>query len=1326
MLPVCDFSTTQALFCMVVTESVPINPLKTTNMKSSIKENTGVQDEKLGKEGPSVEVRMSPLTLNPNRGETPVSKACLASNSSSSFLEAAKRSASPLAFVQTEDSDTDMSDAYARHLREQHANFRRKPGSQSFKQHSSGSSSERSRQRSQQYGGSRYNKNKQPSSGPKVRLPARANIKACYVNASINKTRSEELGRQDAEKQVAALNGDEERDSFFRIILDVKLVHIRELGCLLASYFWAAKIWTSSYAILGVLDELRTYGLQFEFSEDPDVVLGAPGGPAAPYLITAAGQGSIDQVPYYDLCVPYDVDREYPYLVHRGGHHELVATTNLAGAWPRWHPVYRFGLDTMDSQRMFCLLFQKDPSRKGLTRDALVRSLMRASRTYSEAVFSVAMQYIGDHTNLPTYWTWQPGVATETVICVLEENANLLRQRLEFSERSSAWDDKYLESFSGVSVAGKSIASTTLLDFFDRWVVPGANRITKKMQKAARKIREAAASVRQWSAFDPDEPDSGAGVCPPPVPPRERDKESSKEEDVPQEKQDGPSGFVEEPAAEEVSIILEEISQQDDIIHEKTEALSSSAKPQPVLKNQMLLEALARDVEREIHILNEGFEELEPFDFEAGDLEPENFIFLMCFQGCAETISHTCGRSLAASCVEFLDVLPMLPLHPLVSAYNHVADRYFFFPRVIAFTRFMHLRTRLTPYDAEGNTMSLFVTTNEFPSARDPIHLPVFYVDHHKDDARLVNGVAFTQAELCSFDHGDIVPFRQQFDAHLELNPLKRIRIKGEPNFRHGFISEVYYVNFFRPGLCFTRGVLPYALVNRLNRPVPTVQPEIFPVYARFDKDARWPRIEYEVDRRPVTEEEFLVFLDKMPSMSRRKHLNHFRERMRVNGVQEMPKKDSCFPKYDEVLFSPKARLIINPPSELFYRLVCSMTMAKKALKRHMMFIVYDAPRQGSPLTIWFAYGADMTIAQKSKWFSKSLKLCKDSAHRTVVSIVVGGDDNACIVGHNRTVFAWESDVTACDQSHNSTILNNCVLQPLRAMGMVAEDLQEIRDSYYRPLSVDDMKIYFEEPQLHTGHPITSLANTLAVGKLCSSIMASVKTFALDEPEFLPAFEAHIRERALQAGMLFKVQVHENPYDLTFHKGHWVPCDRPDFSDHVWMPLPSCLWKACKIRTDSHISRKELLLRMAYNLYQRLIVPNATLVRKYAEPLFYHLLRLGEYDKPIGAFDAYIQHQFRRFHEKAQLQKNGELALCEPLMFMGEKSFWDEEMYEQFFSRRYGVSTSECFPGDGTFRGVRCFGWESVITRDYGVDTTPEMFLNISRCSPFSVSSSNV
>lgn len=1251
-------------------------------MKNSNKESTGVQDERLGKEGPSVEVRMSPLMLNPNRGETPVSKACLGSRSAS-YKEAAQRVASPVPFPETIDSETDMSDAYANHLREQHANFKRKPGAQNFKHHSSGSGSERARQRVQNY----KDQKKTPQNAPKVRLPARANIKACYINASINKTRSEELGRQDAEKQLAALNGDQERDTFFRLILDVKLVHIRELGCLLASYFWAGKIWTSSYAILAVLDELRTYGLQFEFSEDPDVVLGIPEAHSAPYLITGTGHGSIDQVPYYDLAVPYDVDREYPYLVHRGGHHELVATTNLAGAWAPWRPVHRFGLDTLDSQRMYCLLFQKDPTKKGLTRDALVRSLIRASRTYSEAVFSVAMQYIGDHTNLPTYWVWQPAVATETVICVLEENASLLRNRLEFSERSSSWDDKYLESFSGISIGGKSIASTTLLDFFDRWVVPGAQRLTRKMKKAARKIRERAELIKNWKPFDPDEPDASN---PPPVPPRSHEKEDSKEEEV--------SG--------------------------SNENVPPSETQSPPLRNEMLLEALARDVNREINILNEGFEELAPFDFAVGELEPENFIFLMCFQGYAETVAHVCGRSLASSYVDFLGVLPMLPLHPLVSAYNHVADRYFFFPRFVAFTRFMQLRQRLSPYDAEDHTMSLFVTTNEYPSARDPIHLPVFFVDHHKDDARLILGVAFTQAELCAFDKGDIIPFSQQYASHLEINPLKRIRIKGEPNFRHGFISEVYYINFFRPGLCFTRGVLPFALVNRLNRPVPLVQPDIFPVFARFEKDARWPRIEYDLDRRPVTREEYAVFMVKMPSDSKRKHLGHFDERMKVDGVQDMPKKDSGFPKYDEILFGPKARLILNPPSELFYRLVCSMTMAKRALKRSMMFIVYDSPRNGASLTIWFAYGADMTVAQKSKWFSKSLRLCKDSSHRTVVSIVVGGDDNACIVGHHRKVFAWESDVTACDQSHNSVILNHCVIQPLRCMGFNVEDLQQVRDSYYRPLSIDNMKIYFEEPQLHTGHPITSLANTLAVGKLCASIMASVRDIAIDDPEFFPAFEEHIRKTALDAGMIFKVQVHENPYDLTFHKGHWVPCNRPGFEENVWMPLPSCLWKACKIRTDSHISRKELLLRMAYNLYQRLIMPNATIVRRYVEPLFYNLLRLAEYDQPVASFDAYIQYRFRRFHEKAQMQKSGEVVLCEPLMFMGEASFWDEEMYERFFQRRYGVATAECFQGDGTFRGVRCFGWESVITRDYGVDTTPEMFLSISRCSPFSVSSS--
>lgn len=1234
------------------------------------------QSEMAGRGKKTLEVGTSFPKRGPNSEATPVSRACPNEKSKEAEKEEQTVPTSPsLSCSSIEETVFEEPRSLNGSLEQDAASVNSEAGS------ASSSGNKKEKQRGKQRRVDYQKKNNTPSAAPKKRrMPGRAAVAAKYIAMSMSEEKSREQGVLDAQKEMARLNQDEERDTFFETLLSIKDLHVQNLGYILASWFWQARIMTTSYAVLGVLAQLRSLGLQYELSEEPEVVIGDPSDYQPLFLIVGTGIGSMRNIPYYDQWMGSEILDRYDYLVHRDHHHELLCHQNRIDNWPVHRVAQRFSGRTVDSGRLHDILFREEETKKVLHQDLLVRSLLRASRCFSESVFSVAMQYIGDNANLPTYWVWRADFAVETVMAVLEENHELFRTRLQFSNRSAHWDEKYLDSFSGFTIAGRSFATETIINFFDQVVVPKARALKKKMKESVHDVQ------RDFHRrFDP--PDD-----------------------------EGPEPDRLDPA-ESGEIV---ISSEPYVPYEPSKA-------------EQKLEEIAEKVDDTIVQLNESFQELEPFEPETGALEVEHLVQLMCFHGAYETASELARRGLCEAAVDLLEKMPYVPCHSLVSAYNHLADRYFYFPRFIAFQRYMEIYERLAPYGAQDNCMSLYVTTNQFPSPRDPIHLPVSYFDHHIENPRCAIGICFTQAELGFYNEktGDCIPWRDHFANAVVTKAPERIESEQlfSPEagglFQHGFISEVYYVNYFRTGLCFTKACLPSALISRLARPVPNVDRKAADSLCQFRRKATWPKIMWEEESGIVDLETFSSYLVNMPSASRRKHLEHFIRRFSIVGVLTMPTSDSAFPKYDEILPSCKPRLIINPPSELFYQLVQVCTMLKKALKRKTIFKVFE----NDDHVIYFTYGADMTVRQKSDWFGKACAKAADSRNKIVACFIVGGDDNACVMGINEVVFAWESDVTACDQSHNEVLVDNFV-NTCRDMGAPESSCQILKDSYMRPIRINDVKIRFLKPQLHTGHPQTSFANTITVGEVCMCIVAEMKYSSLSrivkEEDFFSAFAETVTLRAQRYGMIFKVQAHKRPLDVTFHKGHWVPANHPTLKrGHVWMPLPSCLWKATKIRTDSHISRKELLIRMAFNLYQRLIYPNHRIVREYCLKLFRTILSLLDLSDEVSdhRFGAYVEAHFHKYFERASLNKAGEISELDPFMGLDEAPFWDEASASEFLARRYKLCESDLFPGDGTFRGVRCAGWQAVICRDYGSDTLSDSLNHLFGYSSVSVSS---
>jgi hypothetical protein len=1222
-------------------------------MKRYNNKKSRARSETAGRTKRGVEVRSPSLKLDPNPRETPVSGVC---SDEKPVLPPASDLAEPSSKALGKEEEITTPAASGPEV-----------GGSSrvddVEQKSSKPNRHRERSRN---GKDQAAKGAGPGPQRKMRLPARANVANKYIAMSLFEQKSKEQGILDAQKEMAVLDGDADRDAFFEVLLTIKDLHVQGLGYILASWFWKAKIMTRSYAIAGILAQLRSYGLQYELSDNPEVCIGDPLDYNPLFVILGTGVGSLINVPYYDQYLNENLLARYGYLIFRDHHHELLCLENKLENWPKHKPAQRFSTREVDSGRLHGILFRKEKTSVRIHSDLLVRSLLRASRSYSEAVFSVALQYIGDHANQPTYWIWDSGVAVEAVMSVLEENRELLNMRLEYSNRGGYWDEKYLDGFSGFTLGGRSFGTETMLSFYDEVILPKARQIKKKMKESVHDIER-----HFKDRFDPPDDDP---------PSKDDDKASS-------------SDYV---AAKE--------------------------------------EEVAKTVEKTIISIQGEYQELAPYVPETGPVEVDTLVSLMCFHGALETSIELSRKNLSAAALKFLEHMPYIPLHPFVYSYNSICDRYFYVPRVNAFLRYMELYDRLRPYDAQENTMSLFVTTNQFPSARDPINLPVTYFDHHIESPKCAIGICFTQAELGFHDdQRSVIPWRDHFQGVYENMSLDRIECSGlasewaAPLFNHGFISEVYYAVYFRPALCFTRACLPSVFITRLARPVPPVEGKSATWLRMFRVKCKWPQVEYENESPIVTEEVFCSYMTNMPAESRKKHLEHFRQRFSVAGVEKMPGSDSAFPKYDEVLWSCKPRLIINPPSELFYQLVLICTMLKRALKREFFTKVYCHDRT----TIYFSYGADMTVAQKGDWFGRALDLVKCSIGGIVACIVVGGDDNACLIGVNGHVFAWESDVTACDQSHNVILIDSFV-NTTRDMGVPISSTTLLRESYDRPIRVGDIKITFKKPQLHTGHPQTSLANTFTVGQLCMTMMAGFDYHnlvdQLRDPDFHRDLAETLTEKAKLFGMIFKVQVHSNPWDLTFHKGHWLPTNdvRCKYGA-VWLPLPSSLWKATKIRTDSHISRKELLIRMAFNLYQRLIYPNHRIVRQYCLKLFRNIMKILDEHSPVDEanFGTYVELHFKRYYERAKLNKAGEIDDQDPFMKLDEEPFWDEGASNAFLHSRYRLCESDLAPPTGQFGGVRCVGWETIFARDYGSDKLSEAYHQIFGYSSYAVSSSS-
>jgi len=578
----------------------------------------------------------------------------------------------------------------------------------------------------------------------------------------------------------------------------------------------------------------------------------------------------------------------------------------------------------------------------------------------------------------------------------------------------------------------------------------------------------------------------------------------------------------------------------------------------------------------------------------------------------------------------------------------------------------------------------------------------------------------FTAGPMCvtwqeTHEHTEegLIPF-YQYGLSLPYDESRiEIIVQDESPIPISAHSEVFYGLYLRKCRTYGQDYALVALKRRLGRSVAEGKRPVQKAFAHFCSTVHFPSLDVEHEDGVVDEAVYRSYLDKMPAASRDKHWSYFLERQRVNSNLEPPRFSAFFVKFDEVLIDAKGRLIINPSPWLFYSLVVWTTAVKKALKRNMFHLVYANKSR----EVFFTYGADLDSALKSLWFTRAVEKIVAASFPTFC-VLVGGDDNLCLFGCNGEVHSWESDVSACDQSHNRHLVEP-MLDVFADMGVSSEALEVWRASYLTPLKGKKRyEVHFKKYQLHTGDPHTSLCNTFLVG-----LMAIY--FCVHNPDLSGLnFVAWTSKMANKLGMEWKVQFNDNPLDSTFHKGFWVPCAHEAYG-FQWLPLPSCIWKAMKIRTDSYVGHRELLMRLAFNQYQRVVAPNCMLVREMCRRQFEYIFtkldlfhfaqarKEGILDRDINIIEfveSVWQKQgssFQRYREKQQIGKGGDLAL-ETAMDWEQEPWWDLDAERDFCLRRYGSGTDDfrafCDSWTGEFGIFVGLDFERMIIRDYGVD----------------------
>lgn len=603
----------------------------------------------------------------------------------------------------------------------------------------------------------------------------------------------------------------------------------------------------------------------------------------------------------------------------------------------------------------------------------------------------------------------------------------------------------------------------------------------------------------------------------------------------------------------------------------------------------------------------------------------------------------------------------------------------------------------------------------------EKIEYPVVSLQNNTDP----DGVPWTDYLIASSE--DDCLYNEKSSGRL-LYDASRVYFDGLDSFTPvGNMNEIFYSVYFLEGRCFGNNYLRVCLPMRLGRSIPLFDASIVERWESMVDQIFFPPVDSN-DALWTQIEDYHPYVDNMPNASRKKHLDFFQKFL--NGEYHYARDDAAFVKHDEMLFSIKGRSIINPPPSLFFLLCNLLKRVKKAFKettpgdaqetvaedetRVIFHPVYRDPH--GRFEGWFTYGADLTCFGKKAWmnYARNLLAGKDGW-----CLCVGGDDTIVLMNCRNaegedSFRVFEGDVTACDQSHNEVLIRS-MISILKRMGANDEELKVLFDSYFRPIKVkidqQKLKVFFLKPQLHTGHPQTSVANTLVVCIVATWILMNIFLRAYEDVEDEEPLDLDVlaTKYARQVGMLWKCQV-LLPSFGTFHKGFFLYD-----ADCTWMPLPSTVWKMTKMRASQRMPLKTILIRIAFSCYQKLLTPQTYYVLLYAYRHFRYLMETlyprASYARQLVSFYRYVSKKELHVKYTWGEHKNEEFQELPALNFEDlpfyHVAVQTRDFQDAFFLNRYKtVPDYEVLElWDGSMEIRRDSFLVTAVFRDYGCDT---------------------
>lgn len=1131
--------------------------------------------------------------------------------------------------------------------------------------------------RSVAYNNARLQEEESPRSKPEEKRKegkepkgGRGGARTRAVQASQKRGFQEALGARDAKREAETISPEEKRVQYIRKQISLwSNAYERNLGHLLLEHE-GRSFFTRSRPLMLLVARLKQLEVRLTYNDcDPEICLGEyPRRMHPSFVLLPTAYPVAGSTFFYDQHFTQD-----QYEMARG--ERIRSYVDPDQSWFRTDDTTaspadqnliqaaRFVYRSLSWSQAAKALQEPQIQRSSIV-DVYLQSFVRLSKPYGEMSLAAMIQAAQSHDQCPSYFAHQSQLVSDSLTYIYQENCRLWEERVLTCPRDQQFDEKFIDSLSGLNKFGVSVSFRRLTQLYALHLEPSLRHVKESI----------VAMTKDWKRPSDDESDDdSSGDSPNTVFPDDWD--SGDEDEY---------GWM---PPMDFDVVLEVIPGCDngessgvnfgELLNERdlnTPETDGFIKPIPpniaafLTDNFEGSEDGPEQKEEEVYPETTGKEcEEEPSqEFEGSEMHLVGPLSAPILSSGGLGFCLDFSRALTCSVLEqVVPVIPPLSLFMFQHLIKVDPNCAFCFQECSArgdSAQALRCYQSTNIFDQRLKRVALLPAENGGNDGNSESQQAGFWGDHvsvqwQEFDAA---GVPFDEAIL------NLVGDEKAFDAH-------RLSFTYDgSNFRSGKWSEIHHTLYWHRQFCTDQQVVGLVALRRFGRPIPGVDELVAKRFHKLVALLKVPEKRCHGVEDIMTADDYMPYLEGMPTTSRNKHLD-FLNKMTTWVDKEFSRNDSAFVKFDEVLISPKFRIIVNPPPDLFYRLVVGLTEVKQSFKARVFHEFYS----DDLLDVYFTYGADLTASQKGKWRKRVDDFI--NGDKMTLCLMVGGDDNVAIFGCKGESFGLESDVTACDQSHNSVLIE-AFLGYLGRMGCPREWRRLLKESYSRPVYIDSnkMMIHFLKPQLHTGHPQTSLANTCVVGQVAAfSFIDAYHNCFVDGLPKSALLQEKFAQNTEGLGMIWKINWVATPY-LTFHKGFWVPSGK----GFQWLPLPSCLWKTFKIRTDGKLTQRHILERVAFNCYQRVISPNTSVVRAMCFNHFHHIMDLLQLSADEAGFHKLVSLN-DKYVNRVETKKQHQLTEEEPIESLeGDPcEGWNLDLELQFFTERYG-----CVPEDFLYR----------------------------------------